>query len=609
LHLIRALLGRFGNNTCVLDERPDQTTVGRADGLQVKTIETLQMLGLGDELLRDGVRVHDICMWRSGPGAAEEKKQLKRVSREIHYPADCLDVLHPFVLLCHQGMVEGLLVDDLHDSGIEVKRSHMFDTLDFKAPAGNLQVHCAGKDGTASLYADYVVGCDGARSRVRRCIPGSESQHSQQGTPAHKSYWGVLDGELDTNFPDVWSKTVVYSEQYGTILLIPRERNMTRLYIEMPEQMTSTGQDFVMNQAQLILAPYRVAWKSVEWFGNYTVAQRVAARFIDPTRRVYIAGDASHTHSPKAAQGMNTSMHDSWNLAWKLNLAIRGLAREDGILLDSYEGERQKIALDLINFDYEHANSIAGGDAESLAENFRTNIRFIAGVGVEYGENALNQGCSSDASTVSGASGARPGCTLPPAKVTRYIDANPVDIQLDIPVLGQFRIYVVVPDLISSRAFLDALNQTATSDSSLLSQLSTAANQSYAAKPRPQRRKDAFVRPERYTANGELFTFALVTATPKSQFELEELPPLFARSPWTVYLDDVPHLDTRGQTCMRKWVGEGALGAQEVAVMNVRPDGYLGSVQKWQASEPGAGEQAARWLDEYYGGFLQVPRT
>ena len=98
---------------------------------------------------------------------------------------------------------------------------------------------------------------------------------------------------------------------------------------------------------------------------------------------------ASHTHSPKAAQGMNTSMHDAFNLSWKLNLAIRGLAKPS--LLATYEDERRKIAQDLITFDYEHANAFAAGDEKALAENFAQNIGFISGAGVKYNANVLNR--------------------------------------------------------------------------------------------------------------------------------------------------------------------------------------------------------------------------
>lgn len=325
------------------------------------------------------------------------------------------------------------------------------------------------------------------------------------------SIWGVLDGELITDFPDIWSKTLVYSEEHGSILIIPRERNMTRFYIELKtwasEDRHQLGQAFVMEQARMIMAPFSVDWKYIEWFGRYQVGQRVASRFSDAHTKVFLAGDASHTHSPKAAQGMNTSMHDSWNLSWKLNLDIRGLAKP--ILLESYEEERRKIALDLVNFDYEHANQIAGGDAVALAKNFKANVRFISGIGVEYSNSFINRAEPDNSAIPTG--DARPGCLLPPARVTRYVDSNPVDIQLDIPMLGQFRIFLLMWDVQQAAPFLTTFCRYVADNSSFVSQLSAAASKSYASQPRKGSAEDVYIRPERYTTVSHLFTFGLIS--------------------------------------------------------------------------------------------------
>lgn len=95
-------------------------------------------------------------------------------------------------------------------------------------------------------------------------------------------------------------------------------------------------------------------------------------------------------------------------------------------------------------------------------------------------------------------------------------------------------------------------------------------------------------------------------STAKDDFELADLPPLLARSKWTVYLDNVAAQDTRGQYCVRKWVG--ALTAHESVVVNVRPDGYVGSIKKFNVTSKDAASKAAQWLDEYYSGFLQVSK-
>ncbi|KAL2023182.1 hypothetical protein VTK56DRAFT_3305 [Thermocarpiscus australiensis] len=591
-------LGRFGVKVEVIDDRPDQTSVGRANGLQPKTIETFRQMRLAEPLLQRGVRVYDIAFWNSTPNMP-----LHRLGFEVHYPR-VVDVLDPYLLLVHQGIVEGVFIEDMKKRGIEVRRNTAFDSYsvcDYNK-GGALQIHCRTNvtQDRKTFLTQYLVGCDGAHSRVRKSIPDATPVGMSQ-----PSLWGVIDGEVETDFPDIWCKALVSSHAHGAILIVPRERNMTRFYVELkapPNRDKSLlGQEFVMQRAQEIMAPFQLKWRYVEWFGRYQVGQRVANRFCDPHLRAFLAGDASHTHSPKSAQGMNASMHDSWNLCWKLNLAVRGFAKES--LLQSYEEERRKIALDLVNFDYEQANKIAGGDIVATADSFRTNVRFMSGIGADYSKNAVNM--VDEVVWFTGE--ARPGCLLPPAKVTRYLDANPVDIQLDIPMLGQFRIYLLTWDVNQSRVFLETFCEAIASSDSLLSRLSAAASVSYAKQPRAPAPEDIYLRPERYTAVSHLFTFALITMMPKSEIEVRDIPPLFQDSRWTFYLDNIPEQDTRGKYCTNKWLG--SLGAGEVAIVNVRPDGYVGSLGRWDSTVDDAGEDAARWLDSYYDRFLKVPAS
>ncbi|CCE34676.1 hypothetical protein E4U22_008815 [Claviceps purpurea] len=594
--MMAATLTRYGINVEVIDERADQTPVGRADGLQPKTIETFRQLRLADSLLQRGVRVYEISFWRS-----TREEPLHRLGREVHYPP-VIDVLDRYILLVHQGIVESLFIDDLAKRGKTVRRNTAFESYDTIAETGRLQVNCrTNVTQDKKMYTtQYLVGCDGAHSKVRKSIPDVAAIGMSQA-----SIWGVLDGELITDFPDIWSKTLVYSEEHGSILIIPRERNMTRFYIELKtfasEDRHQLGQAFVMEQARMIMAPFAVDWKYIEWFGRYQVGQRVASRFSDASTKIFLAGDASHTHSPKAAQGMNTSMHDSWNLSWKLNLDVRGLAKP--VLLESYEEERRKIALDLVNFDYEHANQIAAGDAVALAKNFKSNVRFISGIGVEYSNSAINR--AEPGNFVNPTGDARPGCLLPPARVTRYIDSNPVDIQLDIPMLGQFRIFLLMWDVQQAAPFLTTFCRAVANDTSFVSQLSAAASKSYAAQPRNGSAEDVYIRPERYTAVSHLFTFGLITTMPKAEMEISDLPAMLQDSRWSLYLDNIPEQDTRGALCTDKWLG--SLEPGVVAIVNVRPDGYVGAVGRWDSCNDDSGDSAAQWLDDYYGGFLQLP--
>lgn len=549
---------------------------------------------IAEPLLRKGVKIYDIAFWKS---TAEQP--LYRTGREVHYPP-VVDLLDPYILLVHQGMVEGIFEDDLRERGTVVSRNTAFVDFDYTPMSIRpLTVNCRQNVNHArkTFSTRYIVGCDGAHSKVRKCIPGATPVGSST-----EAVWGVLDGVLDTDFPDIWSKVVIQSDALGSVLMIPRERGLTRLYIELrPGSNEAVGgedttQEFVQKRAQAIMQPYRLEWRNVEWFGRYKIGQRVAARFTDDEKRVFIAGDASHTHSPKAAQGMNTSMHDAWNLAWKLNFATRKLAKPS--LLESYEQERQKIAKDLIDFDYEHANAFHDGDPAALAANFTKNVAFISGYGVSYDNNILNvpsKGYTRGHLT--------PGFLLPPAKVTRYIDANPVDIQTDIPALGQFRIYIFTHNIRASLPFLDTLCHAHSTTASYVGRITAAANASYTSQPPLAAPHDQFVIPERYTPVSGVFTYALVTDEDRNGIEIKDLPPVLRESAWTFYLDDVPGMDTRKQTCMEKWLD--GLGEREVVVLNVRPDGYVGTVRRWDEGTRENGESAVAWLDSYYEGFLK----
>jgi phenol 2-monooxygenase (NADPH) len=289
---------------------------------------------------------------------------------------------------------------------------------------------------------------------------------------------------------------------------------------------------------------------------------------------------------------MNVSMHDSFNLAWKLNLVLRNVALPS--LLDTYELERKQIAQQLIEFDFEHANAFLAGDAQALAQNFDDNIRFISGVGAEYKPNKLNREEYEGRHSFKGM--LKSGAILPPARVTRYIDANPVDIQLDIPFLSQFRIYFFVTDIHASMPFLVGVSDFLINGESVLWRASKIAKGSYEQLPPKETEADEYLQPERYNGLSKLFTPAMITTMEKERVEIKDLPAMFRHSPWTFYLDDVGSLVG---SCTEKWLG--GLHNNEIAIINVRPDGYVGSIGIFEA---GDGEKAKRWIDGYYGEYL-----
>jgi phenol 2-monooxygenase len=171
-----------------------------------------------------------------------------------------------------------------------------------------------------TIKARYVIGCDGARSAVRRSIG-----QTLKGDSANQA-WGVMDVLAVTDFPDIRLKAVINSAEHGSIVLIPREGGyLVRIYVEMDEleagervAARTIGVDDVIAAAQRVLHPYTLDVKQVAWWSVYEIGQRLCDRFDDleagsseqHAPHVFIAGDACHTHSPKAGQGMNVSMQD-----------------------------------------------------------------------------------------------------------------------------------------------------------------------------------------------------------------------------------------------------------------------------------------------------------
>lgn len=150
-------------------------------------------------------------------------------------------------------------------------------------------------------------------------------------------------------------RCAVHSASSGSLMNIPRENHLTRLYIQLTEvtpdasgrtdrsQITPAA---ILKAAQKILHPYTLRYEYCDWFTAYQIGQRVGRRF-SAGERVFLAGDAVHTHSPKAGQGMNVSMQDCYNLGWKIGLVCNGVAKRE--ILETYQSERRRVAQDLVS--------------------------------------------------------------------------------------------------------------------------------------------------------------------------------------------------------------------------------------------------------------------
>lgn len=262
--------------------------------------------------------------------------------------------------------------------------------------------------------------------------------------------WGVMDMVPRTDFPDIRKKSTIRS-QAGNILIIPREgesNNLTRFYIELapgtnPKEVTL---EKLQAQAQRILSPYTIDFVETIWWSAYAIGQR-HADFFHKDHRVFLAGDACHTHSPKAGQGMNVSLQDGYNIGWKLGEVLTNLASPS--LLETYVLERQKVAIDLINFDRYFSKLFSSGAQTSPAEfqeGFIQAGRYTAGLTAKYEVSPITSALERSEL----ASNVVVGMRLPSAQIVRFCDSKPQQLMQALKSDGRWRILCFVGDLARS---------------------------------------------------------------------------------------------------------------------------------------------------------------
>lgn len=443
--VLAAQLASFSDiRTCVVERRDGPLKLGQADGVACRTVETFEAFGLSDKLVRQSCWVNEVTFWRPDP---QDRSRITRTGRV----QDTEDGLSEFPhVIVNQARLQAYLLEYMSDSptrlaphyDVEFVGATLEDGHDYPVRV-TLRQGERGREHT--LRAKYVVGCDGARSKVRdaigRQLHGDFANHA----------WGVMDILAVTDFPDIRMKAAIQSADKGNILLIPREGGyLVRLYVDLGDVAADQRdllklfpQEKVIEMAQRVLHPYTLDVREVAWFSVYSVGQRVTDRFDDvPAElvgqrepRIFIAGDACHTHSAKAGQGMNVSMQDTFNLGWKLVSVLKGRATPK--LLDTYSAERQAIAQKLIDFDKEWSKIMAspprdpahpelgGVDPAELQAYFVQSGRYTAGVATHYPPATF---LTAEAEHQALASGYTVGMRFHSAPVVRVADGKPLHL-------------------------------------------------------------------------------------------------------------------------------------------------------------------------------------
>jgi phenol 2-monooxygenase len=446
--------------TLVVEPKLGPMEKGQADGISVRSMEMFQAFGFADKFKREAVWINEATFW--APGAASP---LGRVARVQDVPDGISEMPH---VLINQARVHDMFLDLMRHSPSRLEPDYGLKVVDLvvdphasEYPVTVTLEHTApGREGqTTTVRTNYVVGCDGARSAVRRAIGGA-----LHGDAAHQA-WGVIDLLAVTDFPDWRMKSFVRSQDHGTLMVLPREGgHLVRLYVEMDnlgehERVADRGLDAkdIIAKAQRILQPFTLDVKEVVWWSIYEIGHRLTDKFDDVpadqvatrTPRVMLAGDACHTHSPKAGQGMNVSMGDTFNLGWKLVSVLTG--RADPALLHSYSGERRAAAQGLVEFDHQWARVVGARGADDdasgapglprVAQAFVNNLPFTCGLTIQYEPSAL----TGPATHQHLAAGFEIGKRLHSAPVVRLADARHMHLGHCIEADARWRLFVFAP--------------------------------------------------------------------------------------------------------------------------------------------------------------------
>jgi 2-polyprenyl-6-methoxyphenol hydroxylase-like FAD-dependent oxidoreductase len=323
--MLACQLARFGISFRLIDKQTDRTYESRAFGIQAKSMEIFQNLGIVNHFLKKAQVANQVSFYFKGKFKVELSFQGLNLK----------DTPFPSFFLLPQSDTEQILLDYLKKRHFQVERQT--ELLSFSQEKSTIEAyiknHLTGEK--EKIRCRYLVGCDGAHSTVRHIldIPFVGAAYEQE----------FLLADVAIKWPFPKSNFTAFMSKAGILIYIPLRSNLSRLII------------FDMHNA-LLSSENLPPLKKIEEFGQHITGKDFQllysvwiSRFYLHHRAVqeyqkglaFLAGDAAHIHSPIGAQGMNTGLQDATNLAWKMALTLKyGSPKE---LLETYQAERQRI--------------------------------------------------------------------------------------------------------------------------------------------------------------------------------------------------------------------------------------------------------------------------
>ena len=314
-------LARHGLSFRIIDQDEAPAGIPKAVGVQSRTLEALDIMGLAEQFLAHGHRIYGFNLYAKG-------------QRLAHVALDDMPTRYSYMLTIPQSETERLLTERLDSTGGRVERPVRFTGL--KQEQEGVSAMLDSSAGTETVRARWLVGCDGAHSGVRHAL-----DLAFEGSRYEESFL-LAYARIETDLPTDEAHAFFTPEGPVAVLPLPLGRH----YLILPLLKSVSEEDRTavsLEEVTSLLVDRGLSnVRMVEpiWLTKFRVHRRIVGSL--HVGRIFLCGDAAHIHSPAGGQGMNLGIQDAFNLAWKLALVQRGAGRP--VLLDSYHPERHPIA-------------------------------------------------------------------------------------------------------------------------------------------------------------------------------------------------------------------------------------------------------------------------
>jgi 2-polyprenyl-6-methoxyphenol hydroxylase-like FAD-dependent oxidoreductase len=315
-------LARRGVQCRLIDKAEAPATTSRALGVQARTLECFEHLGIADQAVAAGLPMHGIRLH-------SDRKII------AHIAFQNTDSKYGYVLSLPQSGTERLLTERLNAENIPIERG--CELLSARDTGDRVEALVSKNGQTEPIECKYLAGCDGAHSKARQ-----QAGIAFEGSAFPEKF---LLADLSIDGYPTRDEANVYLQEGRIVAIFPMPDGHYRIVLEDPGQQDGDPTLEEIQKAIDLYGPAGVRVHDSIWTSRFHISQRQVTAY--RSGRTFLLGDAAHIHSPIGGQGMNTGIQDALNLGWKLALAVEGKAAPE--LLDSYNAERRPVGARLLH--------------------------------------------------------------------------------------------------------------------------------------------------------------------------------------------------------------------------------------------------------------------